>query len=65
MREGVFYFNQFHPTFMSIIIRELINGCNLFLLDFDGAIGRLVHRHCTIFFRRVENLHIEGFVEIF
>jgi len=36
MREGEFFLNQHHPTFMGMIIKYLLDGCNGFLQDFAG-----------------------------
>ncbi len=40
--------NRYHPTAMSIMIKELRIDCYWFLWVDDGGIGAPLHRQCTM-----------------
>lgn len=58
MREGEPHFHQHHPTFMSLIIKDLFNGCNGFLPDQIGENGCSLHRLCTKLEKSIAHIKI-------
>ncbi len=48
MRAGEYRPNHYHPTAMSIMIKELRIDCYWFLRVDDGKIGAPLHRQCTV-----------------
>lgn len=58
MREGEGHFNQRYPTVISMIIKELLVGCNGFLRVITGEIDASLHRQCTLVIDRQSRLLI-------